>query len=144
MVSISLVPDRAHFTSAEPVEIQVTIENRGDAAVTRAFWVDLYINPRRAPQVNDVWQNLCGSVPCVGATWPVTTSIPPGGRITLSSVAVAPRYSAWSGRLPAGTSEIAVYVDSWNTVGTDGAVGESDETNNHAQRDGLIVERATP
>jgi uncharacterized repeat protein (TIGR01451 family) len=59
---------------ATPDGVEVTIRNRGTVAVPdnyqSEFWVDLYVNPPRVPQYNDIWRTLG----CQGAAWAITWS----------------------------------------------------------------------
>jgi hypothetical protein len=78
--------------------------------------------------------------------WYVAGGLAPGQRITLTSVASSyeAAYSTWRGWFANGSSDLYVFVDSWNRpVGT-GAVIESDETNNRAELHGLSVTGPNP
>jgi hypothetical protein len=109
-------------------ELAVTIGNRGDTAVTAAFWVDLYLNPRRAPGgVNEVWSSVGDN----GAAWGVTGAdlpLAPGATLTLRLG--DERYRSDLSRLPeaiAAGSTLYIQVDSANTGNALGAVRESHE-----------------
>jgi hypothetical protein len=106
----------------------VTILNQGNAAVTRAFWVDLYANPTTAPTApNQTWPMLGDH----GALWGVEGDVLPiaaGERVTLT---IGDAYfnasqSNLPSTLPAGT-RIYAQVDSANTETAYGAVLEADE-----------------
>ncbi|MHC4501421.1 MAG: hypothetical protein ACYS21_20210, partial [Planctomycetota bacterium] len=105
--------------------VTVTIRNVGSAAVVDAFWVDVYINPTQTPPINRPWDTIASH----GAVWGVTTSIPAGGSLTLTTDGdyYAPEYSSTS-PLPVGAAVYAL-VDSINYDTTYGAVRESNEGN---------------
>ncbi|MBN1584393.1 MAG: hypothetical protein JXA89_27045, partial [Anaerolineae bacterium] len=107
-------------------DVEVIIRNNGLAPVVDDFWVDLYVNPRATPSVNQTWQLLCDE----GVSWGVTRDIAPGEAVTLtlnSSYLVAKKTN-FDGL--AGGEVIYVLVDSANPGIDYGAVQESDETNN--------------
>lgn len=127
--------------AGEPVGISVTITNQGTAPAND-FWVDLYINPSVAPTApNQQWSDLCTLNPCYGIAWYVTQMIEPGQSIILTSEADS--YYAdntiWNGSFAPGTSDLYVYVDSWNPTVATGAIVESNETNNRDEIHGLKV-----
>jgi hypothetical protein len=106
--------------------VQVTLFNRGDAPVTDAFWVDVYVSPRAAPQAaNQIWENLGDQ----GLAWGVTSSgLNPGERLTLSvgDQYFRPQNSFLRGPIAVGTP-IFAQVDSFNPSSTFGAVLETHE-----------------
>lgn len=125
--------------AGQPVQLQVTIQNVGNAPAS-GFWVDFYINPSQVPMVNKPWDELC----TYGITWFVD-SLGPGQSVTLNSTATGPgayliNYTNWPGSFAAGTTNLYLYVDSWNrdnsgSVGDpNGAVIESNENNNSANQ----------
>jgi hypothetical protein len=102
----------------------VTIRNAGAAAVTDAFWVDVYFNPNPAPPpLNRTWQSIAP----YGADWGVTKSLAPGESLTLT--VGGPYYVAGSSSFPAG-AQVYAYVDSINYATSYGNVHESNEANN--------------
>ena len=122
-----LVVEQVRFTGNG---IEVVIHNQGGTPVNdaSAFWVDLYIAPRRAPTgVNQTWQSLGDN----GITWGVSEEglpIPPNGRLTLR---VGDQFfrsdlSRYPATIPAGT-QIYVQVDSANSLTTYGGVLEGHE-----------------
>jgi hypothetical protein len=142
---IALVPDQRGFAAGEPVQINVTITNIGDAPSEPA-WVDLYINPSVPPATSGTpWNAVCGLAPCFGLVW-VVPALAPGQQITLSSAAgsYAQPYTRWPGWFAQGTTDLYLYVDSWNPGAPDGAVVESSEANNQAELHGLTVAGANP
>jgi autotransporter family porin len=144
ITSITLSPRKLSYQAGEPVEITVIVTNQGSAPAT-PFWVDLYVNPVRAPAINDLWHDVCGITPCVGVAWSVTRNLAPGESITLTTTAgYDSSRTYWLGWLPSGTTTLYALADSWNTAGTTGAVLESDETNNRAQVAGLTVAGSNP
>jgi hypothetical protein len=117
----------------------VTTTNRGNAPAG-AFWVDLYLNPSSPPTgANQVWNTRCGMQPCYGIAWFVPEGLAAGQSVTLSSRTAPSGYSSWPGWFAAGTTDIYVYVDSYNPEVAAGAVPEQDETNNRAEFHGLQV-----
>jgi CSLREA domain-containing protein len=144
VTGISLIPNKSTFAAGEPVEVRVTVKNQGSAAAG-AFWVDLYINPSSPPTAaNQVWNTRCGMTPCFGMAWTVTSGLAPGQSITLSSLSLPAGYSIWPGYFAAGTSDLYAYADSFSPGVVDGAVAESDETNNRAELHGLSVTGPNP
>lgn len=144
IAGIEIIPNQTSFTAGQPVEIRVTVKNVGTAPAG-PFWVDLYLNPDRPPQTNDLWHDRCTLRPCFGVAWGVTQILQPGEQITLSTGSgYDPLRTYWLGWLANGTTTIYALADSWNTVGTSGAVIESNETNNRGVRDGLTVSGANP
>lgn len=83
--------------------------------------------------------------PCFGIAWRVP-SIPPGQSVTLTSDpgSFPTDYSVWPGWFAAGTTDLYLYVDSWNPgVPTGGSV-EENEANNRAELHGLRVTGSNP
>jgi hypothetical protein len=144
--SLRLSPSKLVFAAGEPVTIDVTITNNGS---TRAepFWVDLYINPSKPPTAaNSTWNMVCGMTPCFGIAWSVPGGLEPNTSITLSSAPgqFAAPYSSWPGYFARDTTDLYVYVDSWNPGVASGAVPESNEGNNRAELHGLVVTGPNP
>jgi hypothetical protein len=142
---ISLSPAKTTFSAGEPVQIRVTITNRGTAP-SQAAWADLYINPARIPVApNTPWNNVCSLRPCFGLAWRVP-ALEPGASVILTSAkgSYAVGYTNWQGWFANGTTDLYVYVDSWNSLSPTGAVAESDETNNRAELRGLRVVGRNP
>ena len=143
--SFSITP--TNLITGEPVRITATVKNTGGQAAT-GFWVDFYINPATVPTTaNLTWNETCGTLkPCYGIAWFVT-GLAPGASITLTSDAgsFVAANSNWAGTFAPGTSDVYLYVDSWNrndATGVrvpDGAVLEGNETNNLAAIHGITV-----
>ncbi|WP_322822830.1 SdrD B-like domain-containing protein [Chloroflexus sp.] len=126
-----------------PVTYRVTVTNVGREPASN-FWVDLYVNPSRPPNVNEPWNELARQ----GLAWFFDGTLQPGESVTLISFPrsttnpfgydPAASSPTWNGRLPPGRNTIYVYVDSWNrNVSGDirspfGAIEEGNETNNRA------------
>ncbi len=142
IVSIQATPANPNLNT--PVTYQITVTNVGREPASN-FWVDLYVNPRRPPEVNERWNDLSRQ----GLAWFFAGTLQPGESVTLNS---RPRSSTnpygydpttssptWNGRLPPGRNTIYVYVDSWNRDESGnvsspfGAVEEVNETNNRAE-----------
>lgn len=139
--SFTLTPNQAAYAAGEPVTITVVITNQGVAAAN-PFWVDFYINPNPVPTAANLgWNDTCNLTPCYGLAWGVDTPLGAGQSITLTSTPDS--YDAgqtrWFGSFAAGTTDLYLYVDSWNPGYPNGAVQESDETNNRAEQHGLSV-----
>ncbi|MGC8800360.1 MAG: SdrD B-like domain-containing protein [Chloroflexus sp.] len=127
-----------------PVTYRVTVTNIGREPASN-FWVDLYVNPSRPPNVNERWNDLSRQ----GLAWFFDGTLQPGESVTLISLPrsttnplgydPATSSSTWNGRLPPGRNTIYVYVDSWNrsitgdVVSPFGAIEEVNETNNRAE-----------
>ena len=62
-----------------PVVVSVTIRNLGSATLDDPFWVDLYLDPQPAPQVGNLWNEIC----LYGKAWYVQDPIPAGGALVL-------------------------------------------------------------
>ncbi|MEJ5345452.1 MAG: SdrD B-like domain-containing protein [Chloroflexus sp.] len=141
IVSVQATPTSP--TKNIPVTYRVTVTNVGREPASN-FWVDLYVNPSRPPNVNEPWNELARQ----GLAWFFDGTLQPGQSVTLISfprsttnpLGYDPAASSptWNGRLPPGRNTIYVYVDSWNrNVSGDirspfGAIEESNETNNRA------------
>lgn len=118
------------IVAASNGNVQITIQNQGNAPVVDAFWVDFYVAPNPAPTgVNQLW-NDGRSV--YGAVWGITPSafpsLEPGESLTLTigDAYYAPLLSNLPGSLLAGTA-IYAQVDSANANTTYGGVLESHE-----------------
>jgi uncharacterized repeat protein (TIGR01451 family) len=126
MVAPDLVVENLTATSQV---ITVTIRNNGNVEVHDAFWVDVSFNPStRPPRINQPWNTISTR----GAAWGVTTPIPAGGRLTLTTRPTDPFYVPGNSSTPpwpVGASVYA-YVDSVDFSTTYGAVLESNESNN--------------
>jgi Peptidase family C25 len=143
--SIRLSPDKRAFKAGEPVQIIVTITNAGTGDAG-PFWVDLFINPSAPPTAaNQIWNNACKMTPCFGIAWQVPGGLQAGHSTTLTSdTLVPPGYSVWPGWFASGTTDLYLYVDSWNPGVVSGAVAESNESNNQFHLGGLTVTGANP
>jgi hypothetical protein len=143
--SINLSPQKLAFAAGEPAQINASIANIGDA-VSGSAWVDLYINPSRPPTVaGATWNSVCGLQPCFGLAW-VVPPLGPGQSITLTSAigSYAASYSIWPGWFARGTTDLYLYVDSWNAGAPGGVIAESDESNNRAEQHGIEVAGPSP
>ncbi len=143
-VSLSITPADGLIAGA-PAALAVTIRNNGNAPAG-GFWVELYIDPARAPVVNETWTALCNppwpSAACYGGSWHVTQTLAPGESITLSGDAlVADRsYSRWPGSFAQpGNRRVVVRVDSYAPGNASGAVAESNENNNSVEASVTVV-----
>jgi hypothetical protein len=129
---IRLIPDKTTFTTGEAVEIVVTITNQGQRP-TSLFWTDLYINPATPPRVNQVWDQNCGLFPCQGLTWRIEEPIEPGESLILTSNTADPlidtNASIWYGFFFNGTTDLAVFADSWDPGVPTGALTEGADSN---------------
>jgi hypothetical protein len=125
--------------------IQVILANQGNASVTDAFWVDLYINPNPNPtQVNQIWNALSSQ----GAVWGVTASgLPLNPNSTLALSLGDGYYSSALSNLPAtlptGTC-VFVQVDSANTNTNYGAVREYHEITQGAYNNIMGIQLSAP
>ena len=133
-----LVIDRL---SADGGSLQVVVKNIGSAAVTTAFWVDVYVDPHTPPsRVNQTW-HLLGTQ---GLVWGVSAAalpLAPGAALTLRTgdAYYRPEYSRQTAPIATGTSLFA-QVDSYNADTTYGAALESHEANGGAYNN---ISRAT-
>lgn len=140
--SFRLTPNQTEFFNQQPVTITVTITNDGPVA-SGPFWVDLYINPRVPPTSGEqLWNDLCELLTCYGLAWRVIDGLGPGESITLTSTpdSLSVNHSRWLGFFANGTTDLYLYVDTWNSDRDPaGAVAESNEANNRAELHGLTV-----
>lgn len=144
--SFSLSPAKSTFSAGEPVQITAIVTNQGGTPAD-PFWVDFYINPSTPPsRANMTWNALCELDPCFGIAWAVTKSLAPGESVMLVSTldSFAPANTIWPGWFVAGTSDLYLYIDSFNLASANGDVVESDETNNHAEMHGITVLGSNP
>ncbi len=136
--SFSLSPDQASYAAGTPVLITAVVTNAGSAAAG-PFWVDFYINPSRTPAVNVRWNDVCGMSPCYGLAWYVPDGLGAGQSVTLTSAGAPGDHSIWPGHFAPGTTDLYLYVDSWNPTVSIGGVMGSNENNNLSERHGLAV-----
>lgn len=116
--------------SATPGGVQVVIKNIGPGSVTteQEFWVDVYINPNKAPtSVNEIWEKISSQ----GMVWGVTASalpLEPGETLTLTSgdQHYWPSLSHFNVPIPAGAL-IYAQVDSAHSDTDYGGVMETHE-----------------
>jgi PKD repeat protein len=121
--------------AGQPAVVTVRVTNQGSQA-TGPFWVDLYINPNRAPTAaGRPWELTCTLNPCYGVAWLVQGGLQPGQSIVLTSTpdSYFADNTIWPGSFAPGSSTLYVYADSWNETNPVGAVVESNEGNNRAQ-----------
>lgn len=156
VVGLSLNPVNP-TASSQPVTITIVITNQGSASAG-GFWIDLYINPSTAPTGPNVpWNTVCSfpSQTCYGIAWYVPGPLAVGQSLTLTStpggyceggpaptnpVGFCSPNTIWPGHFAAGTTDLYVFVDSFsNPPIATGAVLESNESNNRAERHGLII-----
>lgn len=104
--------------------------------------MDFYLNPDPVPTGPGLlWNEACGLFPCYGLTWQVPAGLAPGESVTLTSTpdSYDVERSLWTGYFAPGTSDLYLFVDSWNPGSPVGAVLELDETNNRSERHGLVI-----
>ncbi len=138
--AFTLTPDKTSYNVSEPVLVTAVITNQGTVTAT-SFWVDFYINPSTIPGVNKRWNDLCSLDPCYGLAWYVS-SLGAGQSVSLNSTPgnFSFDYSNWHGYFASGTTNLHLYVDSWNTGVFYGGVNESNEGNNlYTLPGGVIV-----
>ncbi len=133
----------ANPVAGQPATVTVVVKNQGNSQ-TGSFWVDFYINPARPPVgPNDPWNATgnCTLKPCYGIVWFVAGGLAPGQSVTLVSVPSSydAQRTVWPGAFASGSSDLYVFVDSWNPTVATGAVTEFDETNNRAEIHNLGV-----
>lgn len=111
--------------SADQDGLRVEIKNIGEAASQLAFWVDVYVNPRQAPENNTMWKDIAP----YGVVWAITQSLAPGESmvLTLDNPKFAPEHSFV--QYQAGDQLYAI-VDSYNGSTNYGAVNETNEHDN--------------
>lgn len=144
--SLKVIPNKKSFTAGEPVVIQATVTNRG-MDKTGPFWVDLFINPAQPPTAaNMIWNKNCGMNPCFGIAWYVSKGLQSGDSIVLDSTSASfgERFTSWPGWFANGTKDLYLYVDSYGLSSPDGAVKESNETNNEFEVHELTVTGVNP
>lgn len=135
--SFTLTPPGPNFNAGSPVTINVVVTNQGQLPAD-GFWVDFYINPAHTPTVNHRWNDLCGISPCYGLAWYVS-GLGAGQSIALSSNNRIPEYSVWPGYFASGTTNLHLYVDSWNPGASYGSVSELNEGNNLYTYPGAVM-----
>jgi VCBS repeat-containing protein len=154
---VSFVVDPVSPQAGADAAITVTVTNQGDAPASN-FWIDFYINPSREPGVNDPWNEVCSLDPCFGIAWFYTGTIAPGESLNFVSRPFRPltlrgyveASTNWPGYFANGTTKLYAVVDSWNRDETggirdpNGAVIESDETNNRAEADIVVTPGVLP
>lgn len=134
--SFTLSPTGPTLSAGTPVVINVVVTNQGEVPAD-GFWVDFYINPASTPTVNRRWNDLCTMNPCYGMAWYVS-GLGAGQSINLSSNNPAAAYSRWPGSFASGTSNLQLFVDSWNPTVSYGSIAEKIENNNRYVYPGSI------
>ena len=115
----------------QATEVNVTIRNAGTTDITAPFWIDLYIDPRATPQVNQTWPQLAD----YGISWRVY-GLKAGETLTLISRTAndplnpSKNYSNFTTFVQGGAHQLYVLVDSYAPGQPTGAVDESDERDN--------------
>lgn len=117
--------------AGRPAMAQLTIRNEGSASTGGTFWVDLYVNPIRLPEINRLWPDLSR----VGAAWKVGPLGPGETRLLNTGFTGDPDrptepYANFTGFELAGEHRLYVLVDSFAPGRPNGAVAELDEGNN--------------
>ena len=109
LVVESLVVEPASPRAGEPFWVTVTVRNAGTAPVG-PFWVDLYLDPDRAPEPGVPWNAVSDE----GVAWRVD-GLDPGETAVLRSDQGTPGYTFWRGTLGATPDPHILYavVDSW-------------------------------
>jgi hypothetical protein len=126
-----LVVEPAQPRAGQATTITLTLRNNGTDAISNAFWVDLYVDPRKTPDVNETWNELSAS----GATWRVY-GLRAGETITLTTRSTGNpqdpngRLSDFRSFVSAGPHTLMVLADSFEPGSSFGAVSESNEQNN--------------
>jgi hypothetical protein len=114
--------------TASGSEVTLVIQNTGNAPVTEAFWVDVYLDPATPPtQVNQRWPDL-GSRGLVWGVQGAALPLVPGQTLalTLGDLHYRADLSNQGGSLTAGTPVYA-QVDSVNALTNYGGVREGHE-----------------
>jgi hypothetical protein len=141
--SFTLTPPGPGINAGAPVTVNVVITNQGGSPAG-GFWVDFYINPAGTPTVNKRWNDLCSMNPCYGLAWYVA-GLGAGQSVNLSSNSFAATHSVWPGYFAGGTTNLHLYVDSWNPGVSSGSVSELNEANNlYTYPGGVVVTGLAP
>jgi hypothetical protein len=115
--------------TATATNVELEIQNQGLAPVANAFWVDVYINPSRAPAaVNETFDTLGTYGLAWGVYGEALSALTPGGSVTLrmGDAYYYPDISVFPAVLSRGTPVYA-QVDSFNPDTGYGTVLESHE-----------------
>lgn len=143
--SFAVEPNKQSFEAGEAVKMTAVITNQGNAPAG-PFYVDLYINPSTPPNAaNATWSKTCSLNPCFGIAWSVP-GLAPGQSVILTSTddSFAKAYTQWPGWFAAGTTDLYLYIDSYNLAAPSGAVNENDEANNRFELHGFTVAGVNP
>jgi hypothetical protein len=121
-------------TSVNPPLVTIIVQNQGNSSIDEPFWVDFYVNPSLPPNALTGSDRRWQRVSTRGIAWPVQTSLPANGSLTLTSAAgFDPAQTSW-GPLPAGAYTFYAFVDSYDNNDPEGAVyveiKESNEADN--------------
>jgi hypothetical protein len=90
---------------------------------------------------NIQWSDHCTLAPCYGIAWYVPAGLNPGDSILLTSTpdSYEVDQTFWIGRFAPGTTDLYLYVDSYNPGFAEGIVLEHNEDNNMFEMHGLTV-----
>jgi hypothetical protein len=130
--------------AGKPTEVRISIRNAGTTDVGVPFWVDMYVDPRAMPQVNQIWPQLSD----LGASWRVY-GLKAGETRVLSTLApndpLDPNanYSNFETFIGAGIHRVFVLSDSFSSSQAGGAVTEINEGNNMLGPVGVTVSDGT-
>jgi len=153
-VVTSFTVNPSNPAAGQPATVTVVVANQGQSPAG-PFWADFYINPSTPPAApNRPWNDpgMCTLTPCFGIAWYVASGLGVGQSIVLTSDASSyyDPNTVWEGYFVSGSNDLYVFVDSWNCdpqrtacVST-GAVLESNEANNRAERHNLGVAGPNP
>jgi len=130
VTSVEVVP--ADPNTGTIPEVRVTIRNTGSVAVTRPFWVDLYVDPDVLPGAGETWQDVSP----FGASWRVYGLRPGETRMLSTRVPNDPgdptrNYTDLSGLGVPGRHTLYAQVDVFAPDGAPtGVITEQNEANN--------------
>ncbi len=120
--SVALAPELG--LDSGPVTVTVVIRNQSAIDVEDGFWVELFVDPPRLPDINSIFGQE-GQ----GAFWYVA-GLAAQETLGIGLEDADARYTTFGGHLSVGQHEVYAYADAYNSEGEMGLVSEVDENNN--------------
>lgn len=134
-------------TAFNPPHVTVVVRNNGQEAISKGFWLDVYVNPTVEPKNlisgpnpgDRRWERI--RTIDRGIAWPISTALQPGDTLTrvLTTPLTVPNETNWVA-FPAGSYTFYTFADSYDSDDNYFVeIFESDEMDNQAQTGPLSI-----